>query len=39
VLLVSGCDGPEVFELAEEALDQVSVSIEEGAEGGNVSAP
>ena len=32
--VVSGCDGSEVFEFVEEALDEVSVAIEEGAEGG-----
>jgi hypothetical protein len=36
-LEVSGCDGPEVFELVEEALDEVPVAIEEGAEGGDVA--
>ncbi len=27
-------DGPEVFEFVEEALDEVAISIEEGAECG-----
>ena len=34
VLLVAGGDGPEVLELVEEALDEIAVAIEEGAEGG-----
>ena len=29
-LVVSGCDGSEVFELVEEALDEIAVAIEEG---------
>ena len=36
VLLIAGCDGSEVLELVEEALDEVSVAIQEGAEGWNV---
>src|SRR3954465_14095723 len=36
VLLVPGRDGSEVLELVEEALDAVSRSVQEGAEGGFV---
>ena len=32
VLLVSGRDSPEVLEFVEEAFDEVTVSVEEGAE-------
>ena len=38
VLFVAGGDGPEVLELVEEALDEVAVAIEEGAEGRDVGA-
>ena len=38
MLLVSGGDGPEVFEFTEEALDAVSVAVQEGAEGRDVLA-
>ena len=37
VLLVAGCDGSEVLELVEEALDEVPGSVQEGAEGGFVA--
>ena len=33
VLFISGGDGPVVLEPVEEALDEVSVSIQEAAEG------
>ena len=36
VLFVAGGDGAEVLELVEEALDEVAVAVEEGAEGGDV---
>ena len=36
VLFVARGDGPEVFELAEEALDEVAISVEEAAEGRDV---
>lgn len=39
MLFEAGGDSPEVFELAEEALDAISVAIEERAEGGHVDAP
>ena len=38
MLFVSCCDGAEVFEFVEEALDQVALSVEIGAEGGHVLA-
>ena len=38
VLLVPGGDGAEVLELVEEALDEVPVAVQEGAEGGGVHA-
>lgn len=38
VLFVARGDGPEVFELAEEALDEVAISVEEAAEGRDVPA-
>ena len=36
MLVVAGGDGAEVLELVEEALDEVAVAVEEGAEGGHV---
>jgi len=36
MFFVSGRDGPEVFDLAEEAFDEVPVAVEEWAEGGRV---
>ena len=36
MLFVAGGDGSEVLELVEEALDEVPVAIQEGAEGGLV---
>jgi len=30
--VVSGCDGAEVFELVEEALDEIAITVKERAE-------
>jgi hypothetical protein len=38
VFFEARCDGSEVFDRVEEALDEVAVSIEEAAEGGDVLA-
>ncbi len=37
-MLVSGCDAAEVFELVEEALDEVALFVEIGVVGRNASA-
>src|ERR1051326_4342818 len=40
VVLFEACsDGSEMLELVEEALDEIAVAIEEGAEGRDVDAP
>jgi len=36
VLFEAGCDGPEVFELAKEALDEVAEAVKPRTEGWNV---
>lgn len=38
MLFVAGCDGSEVFDLAEKAFDQVAQAIEQRAECGDVNA-
>ena len=38
MLFVACCDRPEVLEFIEEALDEVTVSVEEPAEGGDIDA-
>ena len=38
MFFVSGGDGAEVLELVEEALDEVAIAVEEGAEGRDADA-
>lgn len=39
MLFEAGCDGSEVFEFIEEALDAIAISIKVGTEGWDVDAP
>ena len=39
MLFEAGCDGSEVLELVEEALDKVAVAVEEATEHRDVDAP
>src|SRR5262245_31578760 len=39
ILFEPRCDGPEMLQFAEEALDQIAIAVEEGAEGRDLHAP